>query len=107
AGLGGAVATVVIGRSLHKAADLLQARSGVPDFRFDHLLGLDACDAFTVTLAEISGQPVPPAIERQRAQLQDAMVDTHFMTGSLRIGLAADPDLLVALGQFLAGVGGE
>lgn len=107
AGLGGAVASVVIGRSLHKAADLLQARSGVPDFRFDHLLGLDACDAFTVTLAEISGQPVPPAIERQRAQLQDAMVDTHFMTGSLRIGIAADPDLLLALGQFLTGVGGE
>ncbi|EXI92728.1 MAG: Nitrogenase molybdenum-iron protein beta chain [Candidatus Accumulibacter sp. BA-94] len=105
--LGRAVATVVIGRSLHQAADLLQARSGVPDFRFDHLLGLDACDAFTVTLAEISGQPVPPAIERQRAQLQDAMVDTHFMTGSLRIGIAADPDLLVGLGQFLAGVGGE
>ena len=107
AALGEAVATLVIGRSLHKAADLLRARSGVPDFRFDHLLGLDACDAFILALAEISGQPVPPAIERQRAQLQDAMVDTHFMTGFLRVGIAADPDLLVALGQFLTGVGGE
>jgi nitrogenase molybdenum-iron protein NifN len=57
--LGEAAATVVIGRSLHKAADLLRARTGVPDFRFDHLLGLDACDAFTLALAEISGQPVP------------------------------------------------
>jgi len=107
AALSGAAATVVIGRSLHKAADLLRARSGVPDCRFDHLLGLDACDAFTLALSEVSGQPVPPAIERQRAQLQDAMVDTHFMTGFLRIGIAADPDLLLALGQFLAGVGGE
>ncbi len=105
--LGGAAATVVIGRSLHKAADLLRARSGVPDWRFGHLLGLDACDAFTLALSEISGQPVPPVIERQRAQLQDAMVDTHFMTGFLRIGIAADPDLLLALAQFLAGVGGE
>jgi nitrogenase molybdenum-iron protein NifN len=107
AAMGESAATLVIGRSLHKAADLLKQRTGVPDFRFDHLLGLDACDAFTMALAEISGQPVPPGIDRQRAQLQDAMVDTHFMTGFLRVGIAADPDLLLALGQFLAGVGAD
>ena len=107
ASMGKSAATLVIGRSLHKAADLLKQRTGVPDFRFDHLLGIDACDAFTMVLTQISGQPVPAKIDRQRAQLQDAMVDTHFMTGFLRVGLAADPDLLVALGQFLAGVGAE
>ncbi|MBI5792215.1 MAG: nitrogenase iron-molybdenum cofactor biosynthesis protein NifN [Rhodocyclales bacterium] len=107
ASMGESAATLVIGRSLAKAADLLKQRTGVPDFRFDHLLGLDACDAFTMALAEISGQPVPPGIDRQRAQLQDAMVDTHFMTGFLRVGIAADPDLLLALGQFLAGVGAD
>lgn len=107
ASMGESVATLVIGRSLHKAADLLKERTGVPDHRFDHLLGLDACDTFTMALAEISGQPVPAKIDRQRAQLQDAMVDTHFMTGFLRVGIAADPDLLLALGQFLAGVGAE
>jgi nitrogenase molybdenum-iron protein NifN len=101
------MATLVIGRSLQRAADLLKTRTGVPDFRFDHLLGLDACDAFTLALSQISGQAVPAGIDRQRAQLQDAMVDTHFMTGFLRVGLAADPDLLVALGQFLTGVGAE
>ncbi|MEF8701582.1 MAG: nitrogenase iron-molybdenum cofactor biosynthesis protein NifN [Candidatus Accumulibacter sp. UW26] len=105
--LGEAMATLVIGRSLQRAADLLKTRTGVPDFRFDHLLGLDACDAFTLALSQISGQAVPAGIDRQRAQLQDAMVDTHFMTGFLRVGLAADPDLLVALGQFLTGVGAE
>jgi len=107
AAMGESVATLVIGRSLHKAADLLKERSGVPDFRFDHLLGLAACDAFTMALAEISGQPVPARIDRQRRQLQDAMVDTHFMTGFLRVAIAADADLLVGLGQFLAGVGAE
>jgi nitrogenase molybdenum-iron protein NifN len=107
ASMGESVATLVIGRSLAKAADLLKQRTGVPDFRFDHLLGLDACDAFTMALAQISGQPVPAKIDRQRAQLQDAMVDTHFMTGFLRVGIAADPDLLLGLGQFLAGVGAE
>ncbi len=105
--LGESIATLVIGRSLSRAADLLKARSGVPDFHFDHLLGLDAGDAFTQTLAELSGQPVPDLLERRRAQLQDAMVDTHFMLGTARIALALDPDMLLAFSAFFAGLGAE
>ncbi|MCK9282676.1 MAG: nitrogenase iron-molybdenum cofactor biosynthesis protein NifN [Rhodocyclaceae bacterium] len=105
--MGESVATLVIGRSLAKAADLLRTRTHVPERRFDHLLGLDACDAFTLALSEISGQPVPARIDRQRAQLQDAMVDTHFMTGFYRVAIAADPDLLAALGDFVSGVGAQ
>jgi nitrogenase molybdenum-iron protein NifN len=105
--MGESLATLVIGRSLGRAADLLKARSGVPDYRFDHLMGLDACDHFTQTLAELSGQPVPAALERQRAQLLDAMVDTHFMLGFARIALALDPDLLLAFATFFAGLGAE
>ncbi|MEW6163818.1 MAG: nitrogenase iron-molybdenum cofactor biosynthesis protein NifN [Pseudomonadota bacterium] len=107
ASMGESVATLVVGRSLSRAADLLRERTGVPDLRFDHLMGLDACDAFTQALAEISGQPVPRKIERQRAQLQDAMVDTHFMAGFARVALALDPDQLLAFAEFLAGVGSE
>lgn len=105
--LGEATATLVIGRSLTRAADLLHARTSVPDYRFDHLMGLDACDAFTQTLAKIADVPVPERIDRQRAQLQDAMVDTHFMSGFSRIALALDTDLLLAMSRFFAGVGAE
>jgi nitrogenase molybdenum-iron protein NifN len=105
--MGDSVATLVIGPSLHKAADLLAARTGVPDHRFDSLMGLTACDAFTQTLAEISGQPVPEKIERWRAQLQDAMVDSHFMLGFTRVAIAADPDLLFMLTDFLTGMGAD
>jgi nitrogenase molybdenum-iron protein NifN len=105
--MGESIATLVIGRSLARAADLLKARTGVPDFRFDHLLGLDAGDAFSMRLAELSGQPVPDRLERQRDQLQDAMVDTHFMLGFTRIALALDPDLLLGFAAFLSGVGAE
>ena len=105
--LGESVATLVIGRSLCRAADLLKERTGVPDVRFDHLMGLDACDAFTAALTEIADQPVPEKIERQRAQLQDAMVDTHFMAGFARLALALDPDHLLAFGEFFSGMGAE
>jgi nitrogenase molybdenum-iron protein NifN len=105
--MGESVATLVVGRSLARAADLLKQRTGVPDFRFDHLMGLDACDAFTQTLSRLSGQPVPDKIERHRAQLQDAMVDTHFQTGFARVALGLDPDLLAGFAAFLAGMGAE
>lgn len=104
---GESAATLVIGASLARAADLLQARTGVPDYRFAGLMGLDDCDTFTQALADISGKPVPAGIERQRAQLQDAMVDSHFMLGFTRVALAADPDLLAMHARFLLGMGAE
>ena len=103
--LGMSLATLVIGPSMYKAADLLQQRTGVPDRRFDHLMGLDAVDEFVNTLADISAQPVPQKLERARAQLQDAMLDTHFMLGMSRIAVAADPDLLNAFSHLLTGMG--
>ncbi len=100
--LGDAKATLVIGASLNAAADLLKERTGVPDYRFDHLMGLDANDAFVHTLHQLSGEPVPLKLQRQRAQLQDAMLDTHFMLGLSRFAIAADPDLLNAFSHLLA-----
>lgn len=105
--MGESVATLAIGRSIVAAADRLEQRTGVPTRHFDHLVGLEACDAFTQTLAELSGMPVPAKLERHRAQLLDAMVDTHFMTGFLRVAIAADADLLLALACLFAGMGGE
>lgn len=105
--LGDAVATLVIGRSLDGAADRLHARTGVPDYRFNHLMGLEAVDRLVATLAEIAAEPVPERIERQRSQLQDAMLDSHFAIGQGRFAIAAESDLLVAFSQLIADMGGE
>ncbi|MGD8568726.1 MAG: nitrogenase iron-molybdenum cofactor biosynthesis protein NifN [Gammaproteobacteria bacterium] len=105
--LGDAAATVVIGPSLYKAADILKERTGVADYRFDHLMGLEATDDFILALTQISNNPVPEKLTRQRAQLQDAMLDTHFMIGMARVAIAADPDLLNAFGQLVKSMGGE
>ena len=105
--LGDSIATLTIGASLDAAADLLAQRTGVPDLRFRHLMGLDAVDQFISELARVSARPVPPRLERQRAQLQDAMLDTHFMLGMARFGIAADADLLVGFSEMLASMGAE
>lgn len=107
ASMGESIATLVLGSSLFEAADMLNARTGVPDHRFASLMGLDAVDSFIAALAEISGKPVPEKIERQRAQLQDAMVDAHFMLGFARVAIAADPDLLYGFSRLVAEMGGE
>ncbi|HLF97669.1 MAG TPA: nitrogenase iron-molybdenum cofactor biosynthesis protein NifN [Methylococcaceae bacterium] len=105
--LGDACATLVIGASLHKCGKLLEQRTGMPSLFFEHLHGLEANDRLVATLAEIAARPVPHKIERQRAQLQDAMVDTHFMLGQLRVAVAADPDLLNSFAHLLREMGAE
>jgi nitrogenase molybdenum-iron protein NifN len=105
--MGDSAATLVIGPSLYQAADALAERTGVPDFRFDSLLGLEAADALVHRLSLIAERPVPRALERQRAQLQDAMVDCHFMLGQARVALAAEPDHLLALTALFQGMGAE
>lgn len=104
---GAARATIVVGASLAPAADRLKEIVGVEDFRLDHLMSLDAVDAFIAILAKISGQPVPAKLKRQRSQLLDAMLDGHFMTGQARIAIAADPDLLKSLTDLVQGLGAE
>ncbi|MEY6433341.1 nitrogenase iron-molybdenum cofactor biosynthesis protein NifN [Thioalkalicoccus limnaeus] len=104
---GDARATLVIGAAMNQPADRLAALTGVPDHRFAHLMGLAAVDALVGTLAELAERPVPERLERQRAQLQDAMLDCHFMLGLTRIALAGDPDLLVGFSELLDSVGAE
>jgi nitrogenase molybdenum-iron protein NifN len=105
--LGLATATLVIGASMYKTADVLKARTGVTDYRFDTLMGIEAFDQFLLTLSEIAKNPVPIKFERQRQQLQDAMLDTHFMLGQARIALAAESDHLLVFGQLLTSMGAE
>lgn len=105
--VGDSIATLVIGASMKKAAKALAGKTGVPDYHFKHLMGLDAVDEFVNLLTEISGETVPERLKRQRAQLQDAMLDTHFMLGMTRVAIAADPDLLCGFSELMAGMGAE
>lgn len=99
------IATVVIGASMYKAADLLKQRTSIPDRRFDHLMGLDAMDDFIQYLSEVSGNAVPVKLQRSREQLLDAMLDCHFVLGLSRVAIGAEADLLKALSDLLTSIG--
>lgn len=98
-------ATLVIGDSLHEAAAILRQKTGVPDIHFSHLMGLQAVDTWMMTLSRLSEQPVPWRWQRQRQQLLDAMLDTHFALSDTRVALAGDADLLAGLVALLQGMG--
>ncbi len=105
--LGAAAHTLAIGEQMRPAAEALQARCGVPYTLFDRLTGLTASDAFVQRLSQLSGRAVPQRQRRQRSQLVDAMLDGHFHFGNVKIALGAEPDLLFAIGSFLAEMGAE
>jgi len=105
--LGQSAATLVIGRSLDRTANLLRERTGIADYRFPSLMGLAASDAFSDALGAIAGVAMPAKIARRRAQLLDAMVDCHFQLGGARVAIAADPDLLASQVGFFAEMGAE
>ncbi|MBB4211553.1 nitrogenase molybdenum-iron protein NifN [Rhodothalassium salexigens DSM 2132] len=101
-------ATFAIGESMAEAATLLGDRGHMPVRVFPALTGLTAVDAFVSALMGLAGvTDAPAAIKRERARLQDAMLDAHFHTGGLRYAIAAEPDLAYALSTALESMGAE
>lgn len=105
--MGSSVFTLALGESMRGAAEILQQRFDIPYEVFPHLTGLDAVDNFLQGLMDLSGVKVPEKYCRQRRQLLDAMLDTHFFFGHKRVSVALEPDLLASTVQFLLSMGAE
>jgi nitrogenase molybdenum-iron cofactor biosynthesis protein NifN len=105
--IGNSIFTLAIGESMRGAAEILQQKFDIPYELFTHLSGLDAIDNFLQALEDISGHPVPEKYRRQRNQLLDAMLDTHFYFGRKRVSLGLEPDLLWSTTCFLQSMGAE
>jgi nitrogenase molybdenum-iron protein NifN len=96
-----------VGEQTRQAALALQDITGTPLEIFERLTGLEVNDRLLLKLAQLSGQPVPAKYRRQRSQLLDAMLDSHFYTGGIKVAIAAEPDLLLAVGSLLTDLGAE
>jgi len=105
--IGCSVYTIALGQSMQLAAEILEQRFGIPYEVFPHLTGLAAVDNLLQGLSDLSATPVPETYRRQRCQLQDAMLDTHFYFGRKQVALALEPDLLSAIAWFLHSMGAD
>jgi len=106
-GAGASALTLGVGEQTREAAEALQSIAGTPLEIFDRLTGLQSNDRFLFRLAQLSGHAVPAKYRRQRSQLLDAMLDGHFYTGGIKVAIAAEPDLLLAVGSLLHEMGAE
>ncbi len=104
---GASALTLGVGEQTRDAALALQEITGAPLEIFDRLTGLEVNDRFLQRLAKLSGKPVPAKYRRQRSQLLDAMLDGHFYTGGIKVAIAAEPGLLLAVGSLLHEMGAE
>jgi len=104
---GASACTLGVGEQTREAAQALQEISGTPMEIFERLTGLEVNDRLLQKLAHISGKPVPAKYRRQRSQLLDAMLDSHFYTGCIKVAIAAEPDLLLAVGCLLTDMGAK
>lgn len=105
--MGSSAFTIAIGESMRGAAEILDKRFAIPYELFTELTGLDAVDNFLQALSDLSGVSVPEKYRRQRRQLQDAMLDTHFFFGRKRVSLALEPDQLYTTANFMQSMGAE
>jgi nitrogenase molybdenum-iron protein NifN len=103
--LGSSTFTLALGESMRGAAKILNDRFGTIYQVFPNLTGLQPVDEFLQMLSMLSGKPVPEKYRRQRRQLQDGMLDTHFYFGGKRVSLALEPDLLWSIVEFLQSMG--
>ncbi|SOC12540.1 nitrogenase molybdenum-iron protein NifN [Rhodobacter sp. JA431] len=100
--------TLAIGEQMRGTAQIIEDKAAVPYRVFPSVTGLKAVDAFVRVLMELSGtQTPPPSLQRDRARLQDAMLDAHFFTGALKVAIGAEPDLMFGLASTLTQMGAE
>lgn len=105
--MGSSEHTLVIGESLRGAGEALLKKSGVPYVVVGRLLGMTAVDRFLVTLRNLSGRDYPERLKRERNRLSDAILDSHFYLGGVRVALGLEPDPLFDMAHFLTENGME
>jgi nitrogenase molybdenum-iron protein NifN len=105
AAMGYAGWTIAVGAQMRRAAEAMEAKTGVPFRLFERLCGLGPNDDFISFLTEISGRPAPLKYRRQRGQLVDAMLDGHFHLGGRKVAIGAEPDLLFDVSSMLHEMG--
>jgi len=70
-------------------------------------MGLEATDAFLMKISELTGQPIPESLTRERGVLVDMMTDSHTWLHGKKFGLYGDADFVMGMTRFLLEVGAE
>ncbi|MDR1714002.1 MAG: hypothetical protein LBR39_07635 [Coriobacteriales bacterium] len=81
-------------------ANALKRKHDVDNRVLDTPIGVAATDEWVMALSKFASSPVPAAIEVQRGQLIDCMLDVHQYLDGKRVAIAGDPDIVIGLTAF-------
>ncbi len=99
---GDSIATLALGHfGAHNAAISLETKCNVPASLMELPIGVGATDRFINTLRTLGGGEVSAELELERGRLVDLMSDLHQYFHGKRVAVSGDPDMVIALTQFL------
>ncbi|MEW6447151.1 MAG: nitrogenase component 1 [Bacillota bacterium] len=102
------IATIALCRHAGGAgADYLYLKFGVPAHYGPLPIGLTFTDRFVDQIKGLTGAGIPPAYERERENLLDAMGKSKRYTAGKRFVITGDPDLISPLTHFACELGME
>lgn len=86
-------------------AILLEKKCGVPYKVLKTPIGIKATDEFLMKLMRGFVKNAPYSLEEERGQLVDIMTDTHFHFHGKKVAIFGDPDIVIALTEFVLSLG--
>lgn len=82
-------------------ANALKRKHGVDFAELGLPIGVGATDDFVMALARHADHRVPEALEVERGQLVDCMIDAHQYLDGKRVAICGDPDTVIGLVRFV------
>ena len=84
-----------------KAAEYLKKKFKVPSVIGPTPVGIRNTDAFLKAVSEMTGQPIPAQLVKERGLALDAIADIgHMFLADKRVAIYANPDLAIGLTEF-------
>jgi len=103
---GNSIASVALGSfASSDAAYELEKKCKVPTKVLKTPIGIKATDDFLMAISKLAGKSVPTELEEERGQLVDIMVDCHYHYHGKKVAIFGDPDLVIALTEFVLSLG--
>jgi len=70
-------------------------------------MGLGWTDEWLMKVSEVTGQPIPSSLEKERGRLVDMITDSHTWLHGKKYALWGDPDFVMGMSHFLLELGAE
>jgi nitrogenase molybdenum-iron protein beta chain len=96
--LGGCSHLIALGEiTCAPPAELLRKKWHVPFTLLPMPVGISFTDRYVLALRQFTKQEVPGALEEQRGQLVDLMLDSHAYTSGKTVAIFGDPDIVIGM----------